>query len=98
MDISFDPAKNARNIDVHGVALSRAADLDWSRALIWQDTRRDYGEQRFLAIATIEFRLHVVVYTPRGGKMHVISLRKANRREVRHYESQVEIEAQPKGS
>lgn len=33
-------------------------------------------------------RLHALVFTPRVGKVHVISLRKANRRETRHYEAQ----------
>jgi uncharacterized protein len=98
VDISFDPAKNARNIEVHGIALSRATDFDWYRALIWQDTRRDYGEQRFLALATIDSRVCVVVYTPRGGRLHVISLRKANRREVRHYESQAKTQDSAQGS
>jgi len=31
-------------------------------------------------------RVHVMVFTPRGGTVRLISLRKANRREVRRYE------------
>ncbi|MBP9592613.1 MAG: BrnT family toxin [Steroidobacteraceae bacterium] len=33
-------------------------------------------------------RLHALVFTPRAGRVHVISLRKANRREIRLYEAQ----------
>ncbi|MGQ0658985.1 MAG: BrnA antitoxin family protein [Chromatiales bacterium] len=32
--------------------------------------------------------LHMLVFTPRAGRIHVISLRKANRREARRYETQ----------
>lgn len=34
----------------------------------------------------IDGRLHMLVFTWRGETMHVISLRKANKREVRCYE------------
>lgn len=34
----------------------------------------------------IEQRLFVLVYTPRPGAMRIISARKANQREVQHYE------------
>jgi hypothetical protein len=33
-------------------------------------------------------RLHALVFTPRVGRVQVISLRKANRREIRLYEAQ----------
>ncbi len=52
--------------------------------------RRDYGEQRFQAIGYIDVRLHVLVFPPRGRTLHVISLRKANSREVKRYEAEIE--------
>ena len=61
-------------------------DLDWSSALVVEDLRHDYGERRFQVIGLIGERLHVLVFTPRGTAVHVISLRKANRREVKRYE------------
>jgi uncharacterized DUF497 family protein len=98
VDFSFDPSKNARNIAEHGISLARAADFAWHDALIVEDTRCDYGERRFLAIGWIELRLHVLVHTPRGGKVHVISLRKANRREIRRYANQTKIQDCSNGS
>ena len=68
MDISFDPAKNARNVDVHGIAFERAVYLDWSRAWISEDTRRDYGERRYRALAPIDDRLHMLVFTWRESE------------------------------
>lgn len=98
MDISFDPSKNARNIDVHGISLERASDFDWTRALNVEDVRRDYGERRFQAYGFIGSRLHVLIHTPREGRMHVISLRKANKREVRRYEVQAKVKEVSTGS
>ena len=47
-----------------------------------EDTRKDYGEHRFRVLGFIDERLYAIVFTPRAGKVHVISLRKANFREV----------------
>jgi uncharacterized DUF497 family protein len=88
VDISFDAANNARNITTRGISFSRALEFEWDSALIVADTRKDYGERRFQAFGLIAERLHVLVFTPRAGKTHIISLRKANEREVRRYEAQ----------
>ena len=90
MDFSFDPAKSARNLAERGIRFEAAADFDWSRALVVEDRRKDYGERRFQALGFIGERLHMMVFTPREGRLHVISLRKANQREVRGYESQAQ--------
>jgi uncharacterized DUF497 family protein len=86
-DVSFDPAKNERNISSRGISFESAEQFEWDTALVAEDLRKEYGERRFLALGLIEGRLHAMVYTPRAGKVHVISLRKANRREVRRYEA-----------
>jgi uncharacterized DUF497 family protein len=85
-DISFDPVKSHRNEVERGLPFSLVLDLDWSSALINEDTRRDYGEQRLQVLGLIHGRLHAMVFTPRHDKVHVISLRKANNREVKHHE------------
>jgi hypothetical protein len=54
--------------------------------LVQADTRHSYGEERYQLLGKIEQRLFVVVYTPRHDTMRIISARKANRRELRHYE------------
>lgn len=88
MDISFDAAKNERSIATRAISFELAVAFEWDGALIVEDTRKDYGERRFQALGVIGGRLHVLVFTPRGGKTHVISLRKANKREVKRYEAQ----------
>ncbi|MEM6728351.1 MAG: BrnT family toxin [Pseudomonadota bacterium] len=61
------------------------AGFDWQAARIRQDTRRDYGEPRYQALGMIDQRLYLCVFTLRDGQRRIISLRKANRREVRSY-------------
>jgi len=61
--------------------------FDLETALIWKDERQDYkGELRFIAIGYIRERLHNLVFTPRDEALRVISLRKANTREVKKYD------------
>jgi len=87
-DVSFDPGKNERNIASRGISFAVAELFEWDTALIAEDLRKGYGEQRFQALGLIAGRLHAMVFTPRAGKVHVISLRKANRREMRRYETE----------
>ena len=98
VDFSFDPAKNARNIAVHGISLARAVDFAWHTAVNIEDTRRDYGERRFKAYGLIGLRVYVLIHTPREGRVHVISLRRANKREVRLYENQAKDKTSSNGS
>lgn len=85
MKISFDKAKNERNITLRGLSFDLAAELDWDGANIIEDTRKAYGEPRFIAYGYIDTRMYVIIYTPRAGSIRVISLRKANKKEVKKY-------------
>ena len=88
--ISFDAAKNKRNIASRGISFEAAAEFEWDTALVVEDTRRDYGERRYQALGVIDGRLHMLVFTPRGGELHVISLRRAKLRENTRYEAQTQ--------
>ena len=85
MEIACDPAKDIVNIAKHGISLERAADLEWESAVIWPDVRREYGETRMAAIGYIGLRLYCVVFVDRADVRRIISLRKANQREVKRY-------------
>jgi hypothetical protein len=87
MHFEWDEAKRAANLLKHGIDLATAAEFDFDRAAIGPDLRRDYGEPREIGLGCIEARVHVLVYTRRGDVIRVISLRKANVREVRTYEA-----------
>jgi uncharacterized DUF497 family protein len=84
----WDDDKAAANLACHKVAIERVKDFEWNTAQIIVDDREDYGELRMKALGFIGERLHVLVFTERGDKIRVISLRKANKREVNAYERQ----------
>ena len=87
MDIEFDPAKNDRNIRERNLSFGRAIEFDFSTAKIIEDTRRPYSQTRYMALGTIGRRVHVLVFSETATGIRVISFRKANRREVKRYES-----------
>ncbi|MEO5332931.1 MAG: BrnT family toxin [Magnetococcus sp. YQC-5] len=85
MKLIYDPTKDACNQEKHGLSLQEAIHLNWDNALIWKDTRHDYGEVRQVALATLGNRVHVVVFVDLPHGRRIISLRKANAREVTRY-------------
>ena len=85
MRIEFGPAKDAANRSKHGVSLALAAELDWDAALAWVDDSFEYGELRMIALAPKSSTLYCVAFVERGEVRRPISLRRANRREVKHY-------------
>jgi uncharacterized DUF497 family protein len=88
MRITFDPAKNARNIEERGLPFELVAQLNWETAVAVEDTRKDYGERRLRVLAFLGERLHAAVIKMRGDAVHVISFRKANKKAVRRYEKE----------
>ena len=85
MQFEFDPNKDAGNQSKHGVSLALAVELDWEAALVWVDDRFEYGEARMIALAPKTGILYCVAFVDRGEARRIISLRRANRREVKHY-------------
>lgn len=83
----WDEAKRGANLAKHGVDFADAARLDWDAAVVIVDDRGDYGEIRWRVAAPLDGRLHMAVVTPRGQRLRIISLRKANAREVRQWEN-----------
>ena len=88
MIITYDPSKNLRNIVERGLPFDQAAEFEFSTAIFALDARHRYAEDRVRAIGKIRGRVHVLVYTYTADGIRVISLRKANAREVKSYESQ----------
>ncbi len=85
MEITFDPAKNERNLRLRGISFEMAAEFEFDSATFDEDQRKDYGEIRTLSIGYIGDTLHALVFTLRNGKIRVISLRRANRKERDKY-------------
>ncbi len=88
MDWFFDSIKDESNLAKHGINLSVAQLLDWDDALSWIDARKDYGETRIISLVPMKQRLYCVVYVDNKFTRRVISLRKANNREINRYEKE----------
>ena len=85
MIYEWDPQKRQENLDKHGVDFAAIDDFELENAAIFLDRRRDYREPRYVAYGLIGDRLYCLVFALRGEKIRVISLRKANRREVKRH-------------
>jgi uncharacterized protein len=77
----WDEKKRAQTLDRRGLDFEVVRRFDLTTALVEPDDRRDYGEIRLRAIGLIDGRLHVIVFSPRGDCLRLISLRRANERE-----------------
>jgi uncharacterized DUF497 family protein len=85
MDVEFDPTKDARNIAAHGLSLADFDGFD-EEPVVVEDIRADYGERRLRAFGRIAGKGHCLVFTVRGGRMRLISFRRAHDKEMRRYE------------
>ena len=79
----WDEAKRQSNITKHRVDFAAMEAFEWDTADIELDDSQE--EERWTAIGFIRLGLHVVVYTERGMNIRIISLRKANPKEMRKY-------------
>jgi hypothetical protein len=83
MGITYDPAKNERNIRERGLPFDRAAEFDFSTASFSKVLRK--GETRRVAVGYLDGRLQLLCYIPRTDGIRVISFRKTNKREAKLY-------------
>ena len=67
------------------MSLALAVQLDWDASWVWVDARHEYGEMRMIALAPDTGVLYYVAFVDRGEARRIISLRRATRREVKHY-------------
>ena len=73
-----------------GLTLALAEELDWDAALVRIDDRFENDEWRMIALAPETGILYYVAFVDRGEARRIISLRRANRREVKHYVQSIE--------
>ena len=90
MPSSFDPAKEAANSRKHGISLAEDDGVLNDPLALTIEDQSSQGEQRFISIGMNLFgKLRVVVYTLRGEDARIISVRKAEPKEIRTYEKGV---------
>ncbi len=82
-DYEWDEQKRRENADKHDIDFTAIYDFEWETAVERSNTT--HGEERWVTTGYIGGRLHIVVYTWRGNRRRIISLRKTNPREDRDY-------------
>jgi uncharacterized DUF497 family protein len=88
MEFEWDETKSETCFQERGFDFAYAAQAFFNpNRLIRADQRHSYDEERFQLTGRIGSRIFVVVYTPRANATRIISARKANTREVKHYEN-----------
>jgi len=85
VQITFDPLKRGRTLLERGLDFARAGEVFDGVSVTMQDRRQDYGEPRFISVGQLDGELVVLVWTPRGWARRIISMRKANGREIARY-------------
>jgi len=88
MEFEWDHNKSQRCFTERGFDFAYAVRVFFDPdRIVQKDSRYDYGETRYQLTGEIEGRLFVVIYTLRNNAIRIISARKANKREVKHYEN-----------
>ena len=85
MQLSWDEPKRQLVLLHRGIDFADAAEVFAGPTYDFADTRRAYGEQRMISVGFLNDRMTVVVWTPRGNTRRIISMRKANEREIDQY-------------
>ena len=85
MGFQWDPDKDAANHAKHLVGFRQAAEIFRGFRLEREDTRRDYGERRFIALGAYDGEVLRVVYVHRDGDIRIISAWRASRHDRQVY-------------
>ena len=85
MEIEFDPEKRDKTMAERGIDFARAAEVFAGRHFTAEDLREDYAEPRYITVGKLDDRMVVMVWTPRGEARRIISMRKANEREIARF-------------
>ena len=85
MLFEWDEAKRLKNIEKHKIDFADAVKIFKYFVHTVQDTRADYGENRYVSTGLLDDPEITVIYTPRNGKRRIISARRARLQERKRY-------------
>ena len=82
MRIEFYPIKQAKTLEERGLDFADAIQIFNGNHLTLEDKRADYSERRFQRAGLLAGRIVALVWTHRENARRIISMRKANEREI----------------
>ena len=83
--VTWDEPKRRANLRKHGFDFGDTAEMFDGVTYTYEDDRLAYGEQRFVTLGLLREVVVSIVHTEDGHDIHVISMRKATRRERKIY-------------
>lgn len=83
--VTYDEHKRRINLDKHGLDFIDCEVVFEGPLVSREDDREFYGEQRINALGFLGVDVVHVTYTMRGDGFHIISLRKAEKHEIRFF-------------
>lgn len=86
MQFEWDEDKNAVNTVKHKLSFSVVYEFPWHEAALFDRSREADEEKRYAAVGEWNGKLHTIIFTRRGRRIRVISLRRANKSEEKAYE------------
>ncbi len=86
MEFEWDEAKRAANLEKHGLDFVLMAEL-LEQEVLYQPARSAAEEGRWMATGAVGGRWVTAVFTLRGARVRVISMRRARDGERRHYQA-----------
>lgn len=86
MEFEWDETKRAEIFTKHGVDILEAALIFENDVLEKEDTRRDYGEKRMIALGMADGEVYTVVYTKRDEVFRLITAWKGGQNDREKYE------------
>jgi uncharacterized protein len=87
MEFEFDPQKSQANLEKHGIGFDEAEAL-WSDYNALEIPARSESETRRMLIAMHDGKVWSAIFTERGNKLRIISVRRARKDEEALYEEQ----------
>ena len=85
-EFEFDEKKSAANLKKHGIDFIAAQAL-WNDPYLIEIPARTTDESRSLVIGRIASKYWSAIYTPRLGRVRLISVRRSRPEEIAIYES-----------
>ncbi len=89
MEIEYDNKKRQKTLSKRGLDFHHCEQIFNGPHIDFPDTRKDYGEERIITFGFLDGREIIIVWTQRGQKRRIISMRKANEREQHAFYQQM---------
>jgi uncharacterized protein len=86
---TWDDTKRQINIQQHGLDFWGCETVFDGPVVTWDDDREAYGELRINLLGWLHGTVVHLTYTERDDDLHIISLRKAEKHEIRYYITQI---------